>query len=206
MKTPFFLYMASGSISRKKLLEQSFIPFVVIEQFADESEVCRQQDLSDIVMQIAKLKMKHAQIPAGNKENEIIFILTADTLGMTQSGRILCKPVDRADAITMLHDARAGTITATGFCLRKLQWQQGAWVVMNEIIDVEQAVTIFNVPDDFIDFYLDAISFLSVSGSISIEGVGGQFLESIHGSYEAVVGLPMFKIRKALYDVGFYQH
>lgn len=205
IKTPFILYIASSSASRKKLLEQARIPFVVIEQFADESKVSIQQNFSEIVIQIAQLKMKHAQIPAGQQENDMSFVLTADTLGITQSGRILCKPVDRADAITMLHDARSSTITATGFCLRKLQWQQGAWVLINEIIDIDQAVSVFNVPDDFIDFYLDAIPFLSVSGAISIEGFGGQFLQSVDGSYETIVGLPMFKIRKALFELGFYR-
>jgi len=205
MKTPFVLYIASNSASRKRLLEQACIPFVVIEQDADESKVSTQQNFAEIVIEIAKLKMQHARIPAGQQENDIRFVLTADTLGIAQSGRILCKPVDRADAITMLHEARSSTITATGFCLRKLQWRQGAWIVINEIIDVDQAVSVFNVPDDFIDFYLDAIPFLSVSSAISIEGVGGQFLQSVEGSYETIVGLPMFKIRKALFELGFYQ-
>lgn len=205
MKFPYILYMASNSASRKRLLADAGIPFQVIMQDADESQISTEQSLSDVVMQLAQLKMQHAQIPVGVQENEICFVLTADTLGLTNSGRILCKPVDYVDAITMLQDARAGSLTVTGFCLRKLQWQHGVWVVIDEVIDFDQATSIFNVPGDFIDFYLQAIPYLSVSGAISIEGVGGQFLQSVNGSYETIVGLPMFKIRQALFQLSFYQ-
>ncbi|MBP6869915.1 Maf family protein [Candidatus Babeliales bacterium] len=204
IKFPYVLYIASNSASRKNLLEQAQIPFRVIAQDADESLIDTNQSLSQIVTQIAQLKMQHAQIPQGEYENEICFVLTADTMGLTKSGRILTKPVDRADAIMMLEDARIGTLTVTGFCLRKLQWQQGFWVVVEEVVDVDQANSIFNVPDQFLDFYLDAIPFLSVSGAISIEGIGAQFLASVSGSYEAVVGLPMFKLRDYLFAFGFY--
>lgn len=204
MKIHHRLYVASGSASRKKLLEQALIPYLVIDQDADESQIATNQKLSHIVMQIAALKMEHAKIPVGKNNGDICFVLTADTLGCTKSGRILCKPVDRNDAISMLYDARQGTLTVTGFCLRKLVWQQNCWVVLQEIIDYDQADSIFDVPDECIDFYLDNIPFLTVSGAISIEGFGGQFLKSVNGSYESVVGLPMFKIRQALFEFGFY--
>lgn len=202
--TPHVLYIASNSASRKKLLSEAGIPFRVITQDADESLVKKNQVLSDIVVQIAMLKMQHANIPVGKADGDICFMVTADTLGLTMNGRILCKPVDRKDAISMLIDARPGALTATGFCLRKLQWQHGAWIILQEVIDFDQAQSIFDVPDEFIDFYLDSIPFLTVSGAISIEGIGGQFVKSIDGSYEAIVGLPMFKIRESLFAMGFY--
>ncbi|MDP3787691.1 MAG: Maf family protein [Candidatus Chromulinivorax sp.] len=205
MTTSHVLYIASNSASRKKLLEVAKIPFKVIEQDADESLVSIHQPLSEIVMQIALLKMEHAHIPVGQVEGEICFVLTADTLGLTTGGRVLCKPTDRSDAISMLVDSRAGTVTATGFCLRKMQWQNNSWVVLQEVIDFDQANSIFDVSDDCMDFYLDAIPFLSVSGAISIEGFGGQFLKSVDGSYETIIGLPMFKIRHALWSFGFYE-
>ncbi len=204
MKNSHILYIASNSASRKNLLEQARIPFIVIDQDADESLVPIDQPLVDIVLQIAQLKMQHARIPFGVQEGQICFVLTADTLGLTRAGRVLCKPVDRNDAITMLQQARLGTLTVTGFCLRRLRWEKNSWVLEQEIIDADQAESIFDVSDLFLDFYLDAIPFLSVSGAISIEGVGGQFLHSVDGSYESVVGLPMFKLRCALSKLGFY--
>lgn len=199
------LYIASNSASRARLLDQAQIKYVVISQNANERSVSVDQPFYDIVMQIAYLKMQHAAIPDGVQEGDICFVLTADTLGLSKSGRVLCKPVDRHDAIHMLDDARLGTLTATGFCLRKMQWQDGAWVVLQEIVDYDQAESVFDVPQAFIDLYLSVIPYVSVSGAVSIEGFGGQFLKTVHGSYETIVGLPMFKIRQALYDFGFYE-
>ncbi len=205
MQTSHVLYIASNSASRKKLLEQALIPFQAINQNADESLISTNQSLSDIVVNIAMLKMQHAQIPAGKVAGQICFVLTADTLGLTMMNqRVLCKPVDRQDAISMLRDSRQGTLTSTGFCLRKMEWQGGTWSLVQEVIGFDQAESVFDVPDEFIDLYLGAVPFLSVSGAISIEGVGGQFLQSVQGSYETIVGLPMFKIRQALFDIGFY--
>jgi len=202
---PYLLYLASNSASRKKLLQQAQIPFEVIEQDADESLISTDQDLSDIVMQIAQLKMEHARIPAGKQVGQVCFVVTCDTLGLTQAGRVLCKPVDRSDAVSMLVQSRIGNKVASGFCLRTLLWDGIAWQVQQEIVDVDTADFIFNVPDFFIDWYLDTIPFLSVSGAASVEDFGAQFLQSVNGSYESIVGLPMHKICKALTQLGFYE-
>ena len=132
--TPHVLYIASNSDSRKGLLEQAKIPFQVIKQDADESKVSTNQPLSDIVTEIAVLKMQHAQVPAGEKDGDICFILTADTMGLTVSGRVLCKPVDRQDAISMLVECRKSTLTVSAFCLRKMQWRNGFWEVVQEVV------------------------------------------------------------------------
>lgn len=198
------LYIASNSASRKRLLQQAHIPFMVIEQDADELQVDQSQELSQVVMQIAQLKMVHAKIPVGQQEGDICFVLTSDTLGLTVGGRILYKPVNRADAVSMLKESRQGTRTVTGFFLRKLIWRDNSWSIEQELVDFDDSLSVFDVPDEFMDFYLDAIPFLSVSGAISIEGFGGQFLKSVNGSYESIIGLPMFKIRAALFEFGFY--
>ena len=199
------LYIASNSSSRKRLLAAAQIPFFVIHQDADESKISLDQSLYQIVQQLAQFKMEHAQIPEGMHEGQVCFVLTADTLGQVMTtGRVLTKPIDRDDAISMLQQARSGTLTVTGFCLRKMIWVQGVWSVMEEVVDYDQAESIFDVPDFAIDFYLQNIPFLSVSGAISIEEFGGQFLKKVDGNYETIVGLPMFKLRQALEKLNFY--
>jgi septum formation protein len=200
------LYIASNSASRKQLLHDACIPFEVIAQNADESSVSTHQNLTDIVKQIAQLKMQHAQIPSGQNEGQFAFVVTADTLGLTQDGRVLTKPANRDDAVSMIVQARLGCTTATAFCLRKLIWQQEQWVVVQERLEVCSSEYVFDVSEAFVDFYLDAVPFMNVSGAISIEGIGGQFLKGINGSYESVIGLPMFALRQALFDLGFYTH
>ncbi len=199
------IYLASNSVSRKNLLLQAKIHCEVIPQTANESDVNVEQPLSDVVMQIAQLKMTHAVLPLGKSEGDVCFVLTADTMGLTKSGRLLTKPSDRSDAISMLRDCRQGPqTTVTGFCLRKYQWQQGAWQMMQEESGFDKASMLFQVPESRMDFYLDNTPFLSVSGAVSIEHFGGQFCQSLNGSYEAIIGLPMFKIRQTLETLMFF--
>ena len=56
----------------------------------------------------------------------------------------------------------------------------------------------------FIDFYLDQIPFMTLSGAGFIEGIGEQFVKEINGCYSAILGLPMYKLREALFSLEFY--
>jgi len=163
------------------------------------------RELSLVVSELAQLKMNHAILPQGQCDGQIIFVLTADTLTKDMHGILHGKPSDRHDAIRILKLCRAGTIIGTGFCLQKLRWHNDSWEVVQSILEYDQAACIMNVPDEFLDFYLDRIPFLTISGAIDIAGVGDQFLEKVDGSYSAVLGLPMCKVRQSLYKLGFYQ-
>jgi septum formation protein len=41
------------------------------------------------------------------------------------------------------------------------------------------------------------------AGSYGIQGLGGQFVKHIHGSYSAVVGLPLYQTKMLLTEFGF---
>lgn len=79
------LLLASSSSSRKKLLDQSLIPFTVISQSADESQCDWMLSLPELVQTIAAYKMEHAILPVGAVEGEYCFVLTADTLSQDAS-------------------------------------------------------------------------------------------------------------------------
>ncbi len=199
------LFLASNSASRKSLLAQADIPFQIISQNADESLCDTNRELSLVVTELAQLKMNHAILPQGQTQGHIIFVITADTLTKDQHGTLHGKPSDRNDAIRILKLCRAGTIIGTAFCLQKLRWQNDSWNVVETVLEYDQATCIMNVPDEFLDFYLDRIPFLTISGAIDIAGIGDQFLEEVDGSYSAVLGLPMCKVRQSLYKLGFYE-
>lgn len=200
------LFLASNSASRKSLLAQADIPFQIISQNADESLCDMNRELSLVVSDLAQLKMHHAILPQGQFQGQIIFVLTADTLTKDIHGTLHGKPTDRQDAIRILKLCRAGTIIGTAFCLQKLIWQDDSWNALETILEYDQAHCIMNVPDEFLDFYLDRIPFLTISGAIDIAGIGDQFLQEVNGSYSAVLGLPMCKVRQSLYALGFYEH
>ncbi len=198
------LYLASSSASRKALLELSQIPFSLVSQSADESQCSLFQPLESLVRELAVLKMNHIIFPSG-KVGEIAFFLTADTMTMDFNNQLYGKPVDREDAIRMLKACRKGVTVGSAFCLeRKIFVAGGHWVTQESIVDYDQASCVVDVPDLFLDFYLGRISFLDVSGGIAIEGFGDQFVKEVCGSYSAILGLPMYKVREALYASGFY--
>lgn len=202
-KIQYPLYLASGSATRKNLLTASQIPFTIISQDADESQASLQQPLKSLVLELAQLKMDHILYSSG-KEGDIAFFLTADTMTIDSEGNLYGKPVDRDDAVFMLRACRKGTVVGTAFCLERKIFSGGFWIAQERIVDYDEAWCVVDVPEDCIGFYLDSIPFMNFSGGITIEGFGDQFVQEIRGSYSAILGLPMYKVREALCALGFY--
>lgn len=199
------LLLASNSKSRKNLLTKSGIAFLEVGHAADEDTVDTTLSLYEQVAAIATLKMEHAQLPMGT-EGQIIFVLTADTMGQDKDGVIHGKPKDYADAVAKI---KALSIvqdytTATGFCLTKQIYNNGSWHVMQTISDVVSATYQFHIPRQWTEQYIAQGSVLTCSGAIEIEGYGQQFLKSINGSYSTIEGLPLFELRQALEVIGFF--
>lgn len=198
------LLLGSSSVSRQQLLTQAKIPFTVVSQSADESRCDWGLALPQLVERIALHKMDHVQLPAGTVAGEFCFVLTADTLTQAADGTIEGKPVDRADAIEKIKRARAGSVLFTSFCLDKRVWRQGNWEVEQRIQKTVGAAFLFVIEDAWIEYYLDNSIGLKTSNAIAIEGFGEQFLKKITGSHSTVIGLPMFEVRQALCDIGFF--
>ena len=197
------LFLASSSYYRKKLLSDSKINFSIISQTADESQFSLNQSIESLVFQLSILKMDHIVFPVG-VQGQISYFLTADTMTLFSDGRLYGKPLDRNDAIRMLKECKSGTIGGTAFCLDRKIFDNNCWVTQKRIVDYDQASFIFDVPDSFIDFYLDNVSFMDLSGAIAVNGFGEQFVKQINGCYSAIFGLPMYKLRNALFSLGFY--
>ncbi len=196
------LYLGSTSRSRQMLLNEAEIPFTLVDQSADETQCDWGLSLHQVVENIALHKMDHVLLPQA-QEGDICFVLTADTLTENKFGEIEGKPIDRVDAIKKLKSARNGVRTGTSFCLDRRIYKDNAWLIDVRIGRFVDATYCFNVPDDWIDFYLDNIPLVG-SCAIAIEGFGGQFLKDINGSYTAVVGLPMYELREALIKLDFF--
>ncbi|MBI2352980.1 Maf family protein [Candidatus Dependentiae bacterium] len=204
METHYTLYLASQSLGRQELLREAQIPFSLISQNTDESLCSLQQPLEIIVKELALEKMNNIEYPSVPL-NTIALFLTADTLTLNSDNIIYCKPKDKQEAITMLKSARNGIIAGTAFCLTKKQYTPQGWIMLAQIIAYDQTKSIINVPDELIECYLSNIPFLTISSGLSIEGFGEQFCQEVHGCYSTVLGLPMFKVRQALFQLGFYK-
>ena len=209
MLTKNVLLLGSKSPSRRSLLEQSKIPYVVIEQNSDEL-ICkigltRVQQVSAIALQ----KMDHAILPMSplnhlNHYQKTIFVLTADTLTEDSNGNIHGKPVDYDDAVAMIKMARKGMFLSTAFCLALKVWQGNSWTTKKIETHVVSAEYVIDVPDRVIDYYLKNTISLQCAGGFAIEDLGLQFVKSVHGSYSTIMGLPLFELRQALEDFDFF--
>ncbi len=198
------LLLGSKSPSRQMLLRQAGIGFTCVEQDADETQCDYALPLEQLVAAIALHKMEHVVLPDGNDEGEVCFVLTADTLSQDLDGTVHGKPVDRTDAISKIKSARKGSRLCSAFCLDRKVWQGDEWRIEKRITKQVAAEYLFYVPDNWIDAYFDNSIGLQTANAIAIEGYGEQFLKYVHGSYSTIVGLPMFELREALEETGFF--
>ncbi len=197
------LYLGSKSPSRKQLLREIQIPFIVVEQDADETACNWSVPLEELVLSIALHKMDHLVLPKG-QEGEICFALTADTLSQDIDGTIEGKPVDREDAVRKIKKARNGSRLCSAFCLDKKKFEKGEWQTIDRVQHVVRAEYTFIIPDEWIDRYLKNSFGLTCSNAIAIEAYGSQFVQDIRGSFTAIMGLPLFELRKSLEQLGFF--
>jgi septum formation protein len=196
------LLLASTSASRQLLLREAQIPFMCIAQEADESACDWNQPLQKLVESIAMHKMEKVVMPHG-KPGDTAFVLTADTLSEDAYGTISGKPASREQALAMLKIAREGMRTGTAFCLERKIWADDAWHTDKRIVQFVDAHYLFAVPDFWLDTYFDRSIAMNTAGAIAIEGYGSLFLQSVQGSYTAIVGLPIFEVRQGLERLGF---
>lgn len=155
--------------------------------------------------------MQHAGIPRGRHEGEICFVVTADSMGQLYDGRVVGKPSGYQELRDYLRAYHHGTTTGTAVCIERRIWRHGAWHTEEAAVGYAQATYRFVVPESWIDRYIDAVQrldhldLLQVSGGVSVEGYGAQFLTDIVGDYTAIVGLPMVSVREMLTSLGFWQ-
>jgi len=197
------LYLGSKSQARQRLLKDAQIPFVLVTQDADESKCGIPASLQESVEKIAVYKMEHVILHEG-KEGDTCFVLTADTLSQHNDGSLSGKPKNRSDAIEMIKAARGGARVGTSFCLDRRVWRTNEWTVFKRIQGYVDAEYDLDIPDEWIDIYLEKSFSATSSGAIAIEVYGAQFLKTVNGSHSTIVGLPMFEVREALQKIGFF--
>ncbi len=198
------LLLASKSKSRRLLLAQAAIPYVLLDQEADEAQCDWGMPLQKLVESIAVHKIAQVIMP-NVKEGQELFVLTADTLTQNAQGAILGKPISRDHAHEMINSLRVGSArVGTAFCLDKKIYKFNEWQIIDRKLVFVEATCNFKVPAPWIDRYLEYSHALQCSGSMAIDDYGAQFLQSLSGSYTTILGLPMCQLRENLEILGFY--
>ncbi|MCL4360993.1 Maf family protein [Candidatus Dependentiae bacterium] len=198
------LYLASSSQSRQRILNLSKIPFEVIKTLSEE-KYDSSHSIEEIVKHIAISKMEMAVLPPVTKEGDIIFVLCADTLTKNKNNVVLGKPENLEDAIKKINSVYGKSITFTAFCLEKKIAKNNKWQTLDRYLEVVSGQAEIELDEQYLKDYFENTPGLNCAGAICLEDFGMQFVKTINGSYSAILGLPIFEVRKALEKLEFFK-
>lgn len=185
------LYLASGSPRRRELLTQIGVPFITLSASIDETPLPAEA-ASGYVERLALEKARAGL--ASLERTDAAVVLGADT-AVVVDGRILGKPVDRADALAML-DALSGreheVLTAVALVS----------VAREDAHVVTSRVRMRVLAPGEAQAYWETGEPQDKAGSYAIQGLAGVFVTQLEGSYSAVVGLPLCETAQMLEAFG----
>ena len=174
------LILASSSERRIEILTRLGIDFEV--KVPDVDERIGDEDIPKACMRISRLKVDAVRSSSPRYENR--WILGADTL-VVIGGHTLGKPVDEADAVSMLERLSGGTHSViTGISLFSPRDARSY-----EAFERTE-VTFAALSAEDIAWYVSTGEWEGAAGAYKIQDRGGCLIEAIMGSYTNVVGLP----------------
>lgn len=193
------LILASSSPRRRELLGSLGIPFTIHKPDIDETQDATETPL-DYVRRLSGQKAAHIAARLSGTESvlaaDTIVILSADTMGIDEGGRVLGKPADAADARQMLRALRG---RAHRVCTSLTLWREQG--VVTEI--TQTRVIMRDYSDAEIEDYIATGDPFDKAGSYAIQHPVFRPVARIEGCYTNVVGLPVCRVRTLLSSAGF---
>ena len=173
------LFLASASPRRRELLAQIGVPFSLLEVTVDETPSPTESPEA-YVERVARAKAQAGLALLGDGDG---CVLGADT-SVVLDQHILGKPADRADGLAMLAALSGRThrvMTAVALASR----------TACEVRIVISEVTFRAIDEAEAEAYWASGEPQDKAGGYAIQGWGAVFVSQLHGSYSAVVGLPL---------------
>jgi nucleoside triphosphate pyrophosphatase len=176
---PWRLVLASASPRRRALLEQVGLCFEVrpVEDAEDTAPA------NDAPAEHAR-KSAETKAVAASRADPGVLVLGADTV-VALDGRVLGKPRDEAEAVTMLaalsgreHEVHTGV--AMGY---------GGRVLLADVVTTRVRFRRLS-PEEIAD-YVRSGEPMDKAGAYGIQGRGALLVAGIEGCYSNVVGLPL---------------
>lgn len=179
------IYLASASPRRYELLTQLGVPFTRLRTEVEE----RRQPEELPEQYVVRLSRDKAQ--AGVQSAlENWPVLGADTIVVLE-GEVLEKPGSHQEALVMLTRLSGQTHRVmTAVTLANKQH--------SETVTVTTEVTFCDLTQQQIDDYIATDEPMDKAGAYGIQGMGGNFVRKLNGSYSAVVGLPLVETRELM--------
>jgi len=181
------LVLASNSARRRQLLALGNWTYTVIVSDVDESQKPGESP-KDYVLRLAREKALAAAERAGPE----YIIIGADT-AVIDGQQILGKPQDQKDAERMLKQLRGRTHQVyTGVAIHRIR--DGKMLADLCVTDVPMRA----YSDDEITAYVRTGDPLDKAGAYAIQHPQFRPVESMHGCYASVMGLPMCHVLRSL--------
>lgn len=200
MQTLRPVVLASGSASRRALLEGAGVAFEAVTSDVDEAAIKAASIEAGISVGETALALARAKAAAVRKQRPDALIIGADQM-LDLDGSWFDKPTDLAVARTQLSALRGRTHVL--HAALTLQGPAGElWSA------VPQArLTMRDFSDAFLDRYLAEVGDAATRsvGGYFLEGVGVQMFEAVDGDYFTILGLPMTPLLGALRQAGALQ-
>jgi septum formation protein len=188
------IILASGSPNRRALLEQVGIPFRVIVPEIDE----RGKPAESIEERARRLaREKVACVAAQLEKPQRRWVVGFDTLIGVQN-RIIGKLETR-------HEAREVIVSLAGrsHCIVTAVALLSKPDEEIKLDTCSTTVTFRAMTEQEIEYYLNTGEWQNAAGAYRIQSRGALFVESLHGSYSNVVGLPLSLLYGMLRGAGY---
>ena len=182
--------LASASPRRRELLGSIGVEFEVMPSHVPEVH----QPGEAPEEYVARLSRDKANALA--QEHPARWVIAADTT-VHLGDELLEKPTDPQDAMRMLATIAGQThMVYTGVTLQNVE---RGWCD-TRVAETEVRMLPLSAPE--IEWYVGTGEPLDKAGAYAAQGVGAVFIESIHGSYTNVVGLPLATLFQMLRRAG----
>jgi len=190
------LVLGSASPRRRELLASLKVPFVVCSAQADESAVPF-EDPDEYLARVVRAKLDAVR---AQDLGPSAGVLVADTIVIAPDGDMLGKPRDANEAAGMVR--RLGGAThrvSTRFLLAERE--DGSAPVHDETVTTR--VTFRSLAPGEAAAYASTGEGMDKAGGYALQGGAAAFVERVHGSHTAVVGLPLGEVAEALRGLGW---
>lgn len=187
------MILASASPRRKELLENAGFDLVLEPANIDEARLPDEDPLS-LVKRLSYEKAR-AALDAHGPLSYGEALLAADTIVWIDN-KVLGKPTNPDDAYRMLDELSGKTHhVSTGVCLAL--GTQNNQPALRTVVQTSN-VTFRQLGEDEIRAYVQTGEPMDKAGAYAIQGGAGQFVLSLEGDYDNVVGLPVTRVLEEL--------
>ncbi len=189
------IVLASGSPRRKEMLTRLGIEITVIPSNVNEDELPGETPEEHVV----RLSIDKAKEVSDREDVTGRWFIGSDTI-VLQNGKILGKPADDTDAAIMLRTLSGSSHQVlSGYAIFDRQTDE----LVADVVST--SVTFRELTASEIAGYIASGEPMDKAGSYAIQGIGGVFVESIDGSYNNVVGMPLCQVVQVLKRLGAVQ-